>query len=484
MSKRSIYGERNQVTAECFSRAGAPEKVMVVPMDLAKEQHVASLCLGTGAYLVKAFPVFNNLAGVDYLVKRIEGICKQYRIPRENVLIGGEDPGEYAFNFIHGLRLRAYPFLCVNAGKAATLRNNSRAVSDVLALDGIAQALVQQRGRTMEAFDGLYSTLKSAARSRRKLVVEETACKNRIHRKVDILFPGFLRESRTGIVPFSAASLDLMERDFSCVKVKRMRPETLVKRLCKGHVHHPEKTALKMKAAAEQVLPPPPNLIAYESKSLNQKVGLLRSLRAGIVSETEEMARCLVRTPGVFLTSVPGVGVVLAGHIMAEYGCPDHWPDADNMASYAGIVPRSKQTGGPAKPAKVGRLPRDANRILKDYLLQAAFHAGTTGSHRIQEHFQRVENREGRSRLSTAKLLVRVMRKMVKTEMIYLPDEILRPGKQLPPNYVIDYYREATEAMDRKWSKFDLSGIPDKDNRLIKWKETVDDIARFTARHS
>jgi len=126
----------------------------------------------------------------------------------------------------------------------------------------------------------------------------------------------------------------------------------------------------------------------------------------------------------------------------------------------------------------------DANRILKDYLLQAAYHAGTTGSHRIQEHFQRVENREGRSRLSTAKLLVRVMREMVKMEMIYLPEEILHPGEQLPPNYVIDYYRKTTEAMDRKWKKFDLSGIPDKDNRLIKWKETVDDIARFTARHS
>jgi len=484
MTKRSIYGQRSQLVRECFARAGGPEKVLTVPIDLAKSEHVAALCLGTGDYLAKPFPVHNNPEGIEYLLGRIQGTCRQRCIRQEDVLIGGEDPSEYAFNFIHSLRLNGYPFICVNAAEAATLRNNSRAVSDELALDGIGQALVQQRGRTMADFDGLYSTLKSAARNRRRLVLQETSWKNRIHRAVDVLYSGFLRQELTGIVPFSSASLDLMEQDFSCIKIKRMRQDTLVKRLRKHRVHNPEQAAEKLKALAARVLPPAPGLIPYQSQSLRTKVGMLRSVQQAISMELNQMARCLIQTPGFVLTSIPGIGVVLAGHIMAEYSCPDDWPAADNMASYAGIVPRQKQTGGPGKPPKVGHLPLDANRILKDYLLQAAYHVGTTGSHRLQQHFEQVENREGRSRLSTAKLLVRIIRAMVKSEMIYLPPQILRPGHSLPRSYVLTYYQEMVNTLDCKWRRFDLSGISSEHNRLLRWKETVDDIAQFTVRNS
>lgn len=482
MSKRSIYGRRSQLVCECFARAGGPEKVLVVPLDLAKDEHVAALCRGTGEYLSGPLTVRNTPEGVRYLIDRIECTCRQQSIDRMNVLIGGEDPPEYTFNFIHGLRLREYRFLRVNAAEAATLRNNSRAVSDALALDGIAQALVQQRGRIMERFDAVYAALKCAARSRRKLVREETVWKNRIHRSVEILFPGFLRESCSGILPFTSVCLELMAEDFSCIKFKRMRLNTLVKRLRKGRVRNPEKAAAKLKALAGQVLPPPPELIPHRIAELGTKVKMLRGVREAIAMELNQMARCLVQTPGFVITSIPGIGIPLAGHIMAEYGCPDIWAAADNMASYAGIVPRQKQTGGPSRPARVGTLPRDANRILKDYLLQAAYHTGTTGCGRIRDHFERVEHRQGHSRLSTGRLLVRVIRAMVKTEMIYLPEEILHAEEgSLPVGTVTAYYSEMAETLHRKWRGFDLSGIDSGQNRLRKWKESVDDIVRFTA---
>lgn len=483
MSKRSIYAGKSQLAAECFSRAGGPEKVLVVPMDLAKSEHVAACCRGTGDYLTKPFAVHNNREGVEYLLRRVEGVCRQRHIPPQNVIIGGEDPAEYALNFIYELQRTGHSFLYVNAGKAARLRNNSRAVSDSLALDGIAQALIQQRGRALRLSDELYCTLKAAARFRRGLVRSETALKNQIHRDVDILFPGFLQESRSGLVPFSAACLDLMERDFSCIKIKRMRLDTLAGRLHNRHVHHPQTTAAKLRALAAEALPPAPALIPYTARKLAARIRLLRTTREAIAVQNNEIARCLVQTPGFFATSIPGIGVVLAGHILAEYGPPESWPDADNMASYAGIVPRQKQTGGPSKPPRVGTLPMDANRILKDYLLQAAFHAGTTGNHRLQQHYQRICHRDGRARLSTAKLLLRILRVMAKTQMVYLPEEILRPGKNLPRHSVIDYYQAVTEALEQKWNAFDLSGIPDENNHLQKWKETVHDIAQFMARN-
>jgi transposase len=478
MRKRNLYAARSQEVRECFERAGGPDKVLVVPMDLAKQEHMAMLCLGNGECLCRAFAVRNSPEGADYLVGRIDGLRRQRGIGRENVLIGGEDPAEYTFNFIHRIRLDGFAFLRVNAAQASKLRNNSRAVSDVLALDGIGQALIQQRGRLLETFDGLYSSLKGAARDRRRLVCEETAWKNRIHRSVEILFPGFLDREQTGIVPFSSASLALLEEDFSCLKIKRCRLDTLVRQLQRHGAQKPEGAAVKLKALADRVLAPPPGLIAAEAIALSTKVRMLRAVREAIAMEENQMAGGLVQTPGFYLTSIPGLGVVLAAHIMAEYGCPDRWPAADNMASYAGIVPRQTQTGGPSQPARTGHLPLDANRILKDYLLQAAFHAGTTGQHRLQEHYRQVELRDGKSRLSTAKLLVRILRRMALTETVYLPLEILRPGLPLPEGYVVAYYREVTAKLVEKWKPYDLSGIDPQANRLQQWKETVDDIAR------
>jgi len=477
---KSIYGERCQLVGECFNRAGGPDKVLIVPIDMAKAEHTAMMCRGTGDYLHRRpLRVYNSPEGSAFLVAKVKAMMHKHRIPRENVLIGGEDPGEYAFNFIHQVRLAGFPFLRVNAAEASTLRNNARASSDVIDLDGIAQAIIQQRGRRVRDFDEVYSPMKSAVRARRSLRKEETAWKNRIHRSVEILFPGFLGKKDTGMVAFSEACLSFLEDDFSLVKIKRMRLDTVVKRLRKGHTHRPEEAAVKIKKLADQSLAPPSEIVPYESASLAAKVKMIRAVRECIVMQETEMARCLVQTPGFFLTSIPGIGVPLAGHITAEYGPADTWPHADNMASYAGIVPRQNQTGGAGKPPKIGHLPLNANRIVKDYLLQAAYHVGTTGEHRLRQYYMKAENEERRSRLATAKLLLRIARQMVRTEMIYLPVEILQPGPQLPQGDVLAYYRSATTALEAKWKKYDLSGIPDEKNYLVKWKENLKSIATF-----
>lgn len=482
--KRSIYGQRCQLVADCFERAGGPDKVLIVAMDMAKAEHTAMMLRGTGEYLhEKPLRVYNTPEGCDYLLGKMNGMMHKCHIKRENVLIGGEDPGQYTFNFIHRIGLEGFPFVRVNAAKASTLRNNARASSDTIDVDGIAQAIVQQRGRRLQAFDAVYSPMKSAARARRRLRKDETACKNRIHRSVEILFPGFLSREATGIAPFTEASLSFMTDDFCLVKIKHMRVDTLVKRLRKGHAHKPEEAALKLKALADRVLPPPPAIVDYESASLAAKVRMLRAIRESIDMEETEMARCLVQTPGFFLTSIPGVGVPLAGHIMAEYGPADAWPRVDNMSSYAGIVPRQNQTGGSTKPPKVGHLPLDANRILKDYLLQAAYHVGTTGEHRLQEYYRKAENEERRSRLATAKLFLRIARPMVQTEMIYLPEEILDPETALPAGYVLAYYQRVAGQIAAKWKGYNLAGIPDELNYLAHWKETVNDIARSNERN-
>lgn len=493
----NIFPERNQIASDILCR-NKPREVLVVPVDFAKKTHVAQIARGTGEYLRKRpLNVHNTDAGACFLLDKVEKLRQKYRIARGNVIFGGEDPGEYAWNFILRVQSAGYQFVRVNAKEAKKHRTNTRATSDELALAGIAQTVLLRRSYSIEQHDEIFGTMKRAERTRRKLIRAETAVKNRIHRDVDVLLPGFLSETVSGCPAFGEASLKLMEERFSVVHIRRMRLETLTKRLRKTRLHKPEQIAATLKSLAENALPPSPDSVAYFQKSLAAKVRHLRSLRENIRLEENEMARSLVQTPGFLLTTIPGLGVVLTGGIVAEYGDPDAWPHPSKMASYAGIVARHYQSGGPDVEPAPGHLPIDANHHLKDQLLQAAYHTGhfthpawrqlkLPGEHLLYEHYQRVEMREGRSRLSTAKKLLAVARAMMREQTVYLPPNALTPGasEAMPPRQYVEYLGVVRNMLDSKWKKYDLGGIPDDRNRMTQWMESVDDLTAYVRKQN
>jgi transposase len=58
------------------------------------------------------------------------------------------------------------------------------------------------------------------------------------------------------------------------------------------------------------------------------------------------MAQLLAQTQGAFLTSIKGIGIVLAAGVTAEIGTLWFNGRRIKLASYAGIVPKVKQSGG------------------------------------------------------------------------------------------------------------------------------------------
>ena len=79
--KETIYPQRSQVVEDIFSRENRLDKILIVPLDHAKESHTVQLCLATGVYLLKkALTVYNDQRGVDFLITQIEKICKKHHI--------------------------------------------------------------------------------------------------------------------------------------------------------------------------------------------------------------------------------------------------------------------------------------------------------------------------------------------------------------------------------------------------------------------
>lgn len=486
----NIFPGRSQAVERVMS-GGDLKRVLLVPIDFAKETHVVQLAKGTGEYLKKkSFNVRNSVAGAHYLIESVQRCCAKYRIKKSCVVFGGEDPPEYVWNFIALIQAAGYAFVRVNAYEAKKHRTNTRATSDALALDGIAQVMLLRRAYDLASRDEVYGAMKLAERARRRLTKQETALKNRIHRNADVLFPGFLNERLSGLLPFGVSCLKLMGRGFSVVRIKRMRTDTLAKRLKEGHTRNYGKVAVQIKELAESALPPNPSIVPYTEKSLAAKVRHMVTMRESLRMEENEMARCLVQTPGFLITSIPGLGVVLSGGIVAEYGDTSDWRATDKMASYAGIVCRQYQTGGPTSEPVKGSLPIDSNHHLKDQLLQAAYHTGQNthpawrrldlpGEHALFEHYRAVELREGKSRLSTAKKLLRVASAMVRDERIYLPENALNPDAHdaMPTKQFVAFHEIVAEMLKTKWKKYDLSGIPEERNRLTCWLQNTNKLA-------
>ncbi len=152
----NIFPQRSQA-AETVMAGCDLRKVLVVPIDFAKETHVAQIVRGTGEYLRKrSLKVRNSVAGTQYLIEAVEGCCAKYRIGKSRVLFGGEDPPEYVWNFIGSIQAAGYAFVRVNAKEAKKHRTNTRATSDVLALDGIAQVMLLRRAYDLACRDQVY----------------------------------------------------------------------------------------------------------------------------------------------------------------------------------------------------------------------------------------------------------------------------------------------------------------------------------------
>ena len=80
----------------------------------------------------------------------------------------------------------------------------------------------------------------------------------------------------------------------------------------------------------------------------------------------EAFAPCLATT---YLQSEPGVGEMLAVVIWTEIGTIERFGRAEQLASYAGLVPREHSSGG---KVRYGRVRKDVNLYLKWAFVEAA----------------------------------------------------------------------------------------------------------------
>ncbi|MFC1567270.1 transposase [Thermodesulfobacteriota bacterium] len=388
---------------------------------------------------------------------------------------GAEDANSYAQNFVNALRSKGWLVGNVNARDAKKQRANLQASTDRLDLMGIATMLLNRRANCCPAQSGIYRNLRTLVRHRRKLVVMSTEVRNRIHGVVDLLFPGFLDERKSGIVAFTRSSLFLMEDRFSPKQIRRRKRQKLIEILKRFGTTQAQDTADKLQQYAAQVLHTPVEHVSTLQLSLAQHVKHLRCLQESVDQLEKEIAVNLAQTQGAFLTSIRGVGIVLAAGVTAEIGNPYEQKPLNNLVSYSGIIPRVKQSGGPDGKTNTFSVAKRCNRILKDYVVKSAHHMGFHGPEDLMADYKRRDASGQHADFGIGRRYLRMAMSLMRTSQVYLPPGFRKADTKLQER--AGYYLTTWPYLREKWQKYGALEVAFEENRpLGQWRNIVQDV--------
>jgi hypothetical protein len=139
------------------------------------------------------------------------------------------------------------------------------------------------------------------------------------------------------------------------------------------------------------------------------------------------------------LTSIKGIGIVLAAGVTAEIGDPLAQRSTDQLASYDGIVPKVKQSSGSQGPSITGRVSKRSNHLLKDFVVQSAYHIGRFGPKDLKADYGRREAAGQHADFGMGRRFVRISMCLMRTSQIYLPPDLR--VTHVEPNRRADYYK-------------------------------------------
>lgn len=463
MHKKSIYQRQCPQIAAVFNSAPSSDKVLIAALDFAKQKHVCLICNGNGQRLLKPFSVHNNREGLVYLLERIKTSCKRHAIAPGHVVIGGEDCPPYALNLLWALhQAKVGCVVRVNAWKAKQQRENVQASTDKLDLLAVAKTLINRDAYLVfdsdpdiDTQNRNYEAMRELGRTRDALVKAQTAVSNRIHNVVNVLFPGFLDPGKDNpISPFAKGCLALMERnDFCATAYARKKPEALAARLKKLGMRESADKARRLIQRAKLELPPCPQTVGVRQQCLGALIATWRNFETLSHQLETQLAASLAISPAAVLTSISGIGVISAGAIGGEQGHPERLGPLAHLCSYAGIVPGIDQTGGPDRPAKVGKVKARCNRRLKRHLVHAINHMGNLlGPPEFRADYDLLKANGQHADFVMARRFLDMAKTLTKYRTIYLPPHLRKAG--MDREELFEYLQSAWPKLREKWRSY------------------------------
>lgn len=239
-----------------------------------------------------------------------------------------------------------------------------------------------------------------------------------------------------------------MSERFSPKQIHARASNVLERKFRSFQVHEPAQTVTKIKHLCENVLPPPEALCESLQTCMGSEIKAYRALDGCIHSLELDIARRLAATPGVMLTTVPGLGLTLSAGVYSELGDPARRMPLFRMTSFAGVVDGLKQSGGPEKEARSRGRTRRGNRVVKRLLFDVALKIGQYGHPELKADYSRRQAAAQDFRSTMGRRMLRICTHLIEHCDFFLPPSLRRDPN---PDRLRAYYQDAWTKVLIKW---------------------------------
>ena len=376
--------------------------MFIVGIDIAKRSHEAIIITEDGQVVRKAFSFRNNCTGYNLLLEQV----RRLTLVKSQIVFAMESTAHYWLALYARLLKDGYTVMVLNPIQSHSLRELYIRKAKTDARDSLIIADLVRFGRCKASNvpQDKILALRELCRSRAYLVDMAADLKRKLIALLDRIFPEY--ESLFDSV-FSKASIAVLRKYSTPQKVKNANLRKLTDLLMESsNGHFGEWKAHQLKEAA--------------CSSFGMFLEQILSLTAQADS-LEKQISVFFQEFNNPLTSIPGVGTVLAATILSEIGDITRFSSADKLLAYAGLDPSVKQSG---------EFKSNQNRMSKrgsPYLRRAIWLASTVAVHRdpmFQIYYEKIIS-EG---LHYMNVIGHVSRKM--TAVIFA---VLRDGQPYQP---------------------------------------------------
>jgi transposase len=379
----------------------------VVGVDVAKRSHVAcALAAPSGAVRQKALKVAATAEGYAQL----RAALARWGEPHE-VLVGVEATGCLWEPLYDALTQAGYRVLVLNPRQTASWAASLglRAKTDGLDAQALARGLLAGYARASALPSETVQALRELTRARRDLVQSRTAARQRLRDELVVAFPELPDHTPDRCDLGAPAVLHLLSAYGSAqalARAPRADVAALLAQHSGGRWGGAQAVALQALAAhsaastravaARGVVV---RTFARHLLDLQPRIAELEAATAEVLRDDEDGRR---------LRRVPGIGPVHAATIRAELGDVSRFTSVDQVVAYAGLEPRTRQSGafvGQQKLSKRG--PGALRHALYLAALAAARHRSEWRS-----RYQRLLDR-GRAKKEALTILSRRLLKVI-----------------------------------------------------------------------
>lgn len=313
--------------------------MFIIGIDIAKRSHEAVIITEDGQIVHKAFNFRNNCTGYNLLLEQVRKLTNT----KSQIVFAMESTAHYWLALYARLLKDGYTVIVLNPIQSHSLRELYIRKTKTDAKDSLIIADLVRFGRCQASNvpQDKILALRELCRSRAYLIDTAADLKRKLIALLDRIFP----EYETLFDPiFGKASVAVLRKYPTPQKLKNAHLEKLTELLWESSGgHFGEWKARQLKEAA------------YSSFGIEDSCGVYSALLGmfleQILSLTEQadliekQIALLLKEFDSQLTSIPGVGTVLAATILSEIGDISRFSSANKLLAFAGLDPSVKQSG-------------------------------------------------------------------------------------------------------------------------------------------